>query len=541
MSTPNEIWQIMIDGQVYEADTNTLKEWAAEGRVLPTDKVKKGALNWNEANRIPMLRAIFSGQVTPNPPTQLPTTPSSPYNQQSYPQQGNTAGTLYSGPSSTQQSNTTGTLYNAPNSAPQYNPGVSGAMPVFNPAATASPLVNPVGAGGVCSNHPDMAVKFVCRMCNAPFCKDCPKMVGSVAICPACGDMCNKAEEIIQKASKVAKTVSDYGAAQDYGAPEFMQALKYPFRHKIPLLFGTIVYAFFTLGSEIGDRQSSMIATTFATVFLFGCMSLAIRQVSLGRINNSFLPDFSAFSIYDDIIRPIGLSISVSVVTFAPIVVLILALAATGQFAFFATPDVMPPPPEPIDVKALIDGNDPDKELEEMKKLQKLEPTRDLGVRDLEKKDKEKQKEEGMKNLQEEATGQHLKQLLAAGAVAIIIVGFGLIWAFFYYPMAITIAGFTQDFKAVLNPTLGFETMRTMGNVYIRAFLMYSALTFGSLIIKGILAFIMLPILVIPYLGLAVYNTITGVLTFYTSLVLSCIFGLALYKCADKLDIIVDK
>ncbi|MBI4850571.1 MAG: hypothetical protein HY819_01975 [Acidobacteria bacterium] len=535
-NNPNEVWQIMIEGQVYEADTNTLKEWAAEGRVLPTDKVKKGSLNWNDANRIPMLRAIFSGETPSQPitsplsPPSSPSSPSSPItpsNQQYYPQQDI-------------GKNPTGNLPSVYNSSSQYNAPASGAMPVFNPATGSAPMASPTGAGG-CTNHPDLVVRFICRMCNAPFCKDCPKMVGSVAICPACGDMCNKAEEIIQKANYTAKTVSDYGSAQDFGVNEFAQALKYPFRHKIPLIFGTIVYAFFTLGSEIGGRQASLIATVFATVFLFGCMSLAIRQVSLGRIANSFLPDFSAFSIYDDIIRPLGLSISVSVITFAPIVVLVVALAATGKFAFFATPDMMPPPPEPIDVKSLIEGNDPDKDLETMKRLQQMEPTRDLGVRDLEKKDKEKQKEQEMKNLEEEATGQYLKQMIAAGAVALLIIGLGLIWAFFYYPMAITIAGFTQDFKAVLNPTLGFDTMKTMGNVYVRAFLMYATLTISGLIIKAILAVIMLPILVLPYLGLAVYNTVSGVFTFYTSLVLSCILGLALYKCADKLDIIVDK
>ncbi len=529
MSSQNEIWQIMIDGQVYEADTDTLKEWAAEGRVLPTDKVKKGSLNWNDANRIPMLRAIFSGQPLPpstTSPLQAPPaiiSPTLPPNQQYFPQQSGGA---------------TGNLYPNSGASQQYNP--SGAMPVFNPATGALPIAASAGAGA-CSNHPDLAVRFVCRMCSAVFCKDCPKMVGSVAICPACGDMCNKVEEVIQKANYAAKTFSDYGAAKDFGVNEFVHALKYPFRHRIPLIFGTIVYAFFTLGSQIGGRQASLLATVFATVFLFGCMSLTIRQVSLGRINNSFLPDFSSFSIYDDILRPLGLSISVSVVTFAPIVVLVLALAATGQFAFFATPDMMPPPPEPIDIGSLVRGDDPDKDLETMKKLQQLEPTRDIGVRELEKQDKEKQKQQEIKNLQEEATGQYWKQLIAAGSVALLIIGIGLIWAFFYYPMAITIAGFTQDFKAVLNPMLGFDTMRTMGNVYIRAFLMYAALGVSSLLINVILAVVMLPILVLPYLGIAVYQTISGIFTFYTSLVLSCILGLALYKCAEKLDIIVDK
>lgn len=51
-----DVWQVMIEGKTYEADTATLVQWAAEGYVQPGDKVKKGALNWAEARHVPMLR-----------------------------------------------------------------------------------------------------------------------------------------------------------------------------------------------------------------------------------------------------------------------------------------------------------------------------------------------------------------------------------------------------------------------------------------------------------------------------------------------------
>src|SRR6185369_13819095 len=49
------------------ADLPTLKQWVAEGIVLPTDKVRKGTLNWIEAQRAPSLRRVFAGEEIPEP------------------------------------------------------------------------------------------------------------------------------------------------------------------------------------------------------------------------------------------------------------------------------------------------------------------------------------------------------------------------------------------------------------------------------------------------------------------------------------------
>lgn len=81
----NEIWQIMIGNEVYEADNATLSQWITEGRVQPTDKVKKGSLNWIDANRVPALREPFSKAATiqyqqPNSAVGAPTLGASPPN-----------------------------------------------------------------------------------------------------------------------------------------------------------------------------------------------------------------------------------------------------------------------------------------------------------------------------------------------------------------------------------------------------------------------------------------------------------------------------
>ena len=61
MKAETEVWQSMTHDGVYQADLPTLKQWVAEGLVLPTDKVRKGALKWIEAGRAPLLRRVFAG------------------------------------------------------------------------------------------------------------------------------------------------------------------------------------------------------------------------------------------------------------------------------------------------------------------------------------------------------------------------------------------------------------------------------------------------------------------------------------------------
>ena len=114
-----------------------------------------------------------------------------------------------------------------------------------------------------------------------------------------------------------------------------------------------------------------------------------------------------------------------------------------------------------------------------------------------------------------------------------------LLWAFFYYPMALTIAGYTQDFKSVINPVVGLDTMRRMGGVYVKAFLFYLCVQLISFGVNLIVRILTAPF-DMPFFGNLPASFIGGVTTFYFNLVIACLLGLALHKCADKLDIPVD-
>jgi uncharacterized RDD family membrane protein YckC len=74
------VWKAQVNGQVYDADFETLKQWVAQGSVGPTDQVYKEGLGWSEARNIPVLRDLFA---PPSPPPSFggPAYPSSGYNQ----------------------------------------------------------------------------------------------------------------------------------------------------------------------------------------------------------------------------------------------------------------------------------------------------------------------------------------------------------------------------------------------------------------------------------------------------------------------------
>ena len=157
MSAREEIWQVMIQGEVYEADLESLKQWVTEGRVLPTDHVRKGNLNWIQADRAPAMRRVFSGQDQP-PPVSLPAS------------------------TAAQDEH----VHATPHSDVAAGETFTADVPFSDPW-TAQP-----GASDACYNHPESSPEYICRVCGATLCRECPNYMGvsKIPLCPLCGDLC---------------------------------------------------------------------------------------------------------------------------------------------------------------------------------------------------------------------------------------------------------------------------------------------------------------------------------------------------------------
>jgi Protein of unknown function (DUF4013) len=491
MSAQPEVWRVSTVEGVFETDLETLKQWILEGCVLPTDKVCKGTHNWIDAGRAPMLKAAFAGEYTPPPPQPPP------------PVDGWQTPPAYEEPAATDTSED----WAQPSDASSYQGSADRA--------------------NACTNHPDLAPFYVCRMCNAKWCETCPRFVSGskIPLCPSCGDLCKLFKEITASMARTQFQASGFGLA------DFGQAIRYPFQHKLALLFGALIYGLLLLAGFRGSLVAWMI--------MFGCISHVISQVAWGRLHRSFMPDFSSFSMWDDLVMPIFLGVGITIVTWGPIIALVIALLF-GVLGGPTFPGMLPgqdmaasaessaPTAEDLDV--LTDPNADPKKLEEAnRKLNQLRPGTQIA----------QEAERSKEGNDPTAMAQMLMPYLGAGLMLLVLFLIGLAWAIFYYPMALTVAGYTQSFGSVVNPLVGLDTIRRMGLTYFKAFGMVLVVEAVAFVVSVIIALITSPFN-LPFVGNLPANFINGTATFYFNLVIACLLGLSLYKSADRLGISVD-
>jgi hypothetical protein len=494
MSAEAEKWRVSTIEGVFEADLDTLKQWIYEGCVLPTDKVSKGNLNWIEAGRAPMLRATFNGEV--------------PASSVAVPAANPPEGTL-------------------PPSADQSSHNQTGQFSQTDQTVAASVTRAQATSPHACYQHPERPTKHVCRACATPFCAECPKFIGAsrVAVCPLCGDLCGLFEQQRTKALQQEFQGSGFGFA------DFARAVRYPLQHKVALLFGAGLYGFCLLAGFRGR--------VVASVIMFGCISHVISQVAWGRLDRSFMPDFSAFSIVDDVVMPLVLGIGITIVTWGPAIVLVCVLI----FGVISGGPVSPgegmetqgaESSEALDEEALavlMDPNgDPHKQAEAAKKLDQLRPGYQMS----------KDAEKSQKELSDPTADlRMLMGYFQAPIVMVLLLLLSLGWGIFYYPMALAVAGYTESFGSVINPMVGLDTIRRMGGTYFKAFGMVLLIQIVAFVVTLIVAVITAP-LTLPFFGNLPATFIDGSVTFYFNLVVACILGLSLFKCADRLGISTD-
>jgi hypothetical protein len=486
MSAQPEVWRVSTVEGIFETDLETLRQWIREGCVLPTDKVSKGNLSWIDAGRVPKLKGAFNGEVTSSAPIDKPVDPFS-------------------------QSEATVTL-------PATEPTASTTW--VEAAESQAPLAN------ICHNHPQKAPDYVCRMCGVAFCKECPRFVsGKVPVCPLCGDLCRAYRAITEKTAHTELQSSGFGMG------DFGRAIRYPLQHKAALFGGALIYGFLLLAGFRGGLVAWMI--------MFGCISHVISQVAWGRLNRSFMPDFSAFSFWDDLIVPCFLGLGIMIVSWGPLIALVLALmfgvmsGAASESSSLHTADHVAAStgPSPDDLDLLLDPNaDPAKLEAANNKLNETRPGAQI-AREAQRSQDEEGDPAGMFRM--------LLPYLGAGIFIVLLFLVLIGWGLFYYPMALTVAGFTQSFGSVINPLVGLDTIRRMGATYFKAFAMVIVVLAVSTVVGFIVSLITSPFN-IPFMGNLPAHFINGTFTFYFNLVIACILGLSLFKCADRLGIDVD-
>lgn len=495
MSAQPETWRVSTIEGVFEADLETLRQWILEGCVQPTDKVTKGNMNWIEAGKAPMLRAAFAGE---RGPISVPTVPAAVE-------------------AFTEVATATPTVNDFP--AETYSPE----LPAVDVAPNDFP--NEGGSPDFCHNHPQVQTRYICWACVKGSCDDCARFVpnSKIPLCPICGDLCKV------YAAEKSKVQREQFQESGFGFGDFARALRYPLQHKVALCFGAGLYGLMLLAGFRGR--------VVASVMMFGCISHVISNVAWGRLHKSFMPDFSEFSIWDDVAVPIALGLGITIVTWGPAIVLILALVFGVVSSGSSSDSALQPAaanPEQLnekDLDTLLDPNaDHSKQVEASKRLNQLRPGHEIG------KEAERSKE-----ALNDPTAE-LKMLfgyLGAPIFLVLLLLLAIGWGIFYYPMALAVAGYTQTFGSVINPLVGLDTIRRMGTTYFKAFgLVLMVQIVGGII--GIIVAIILSPFALPFVGNLPAMFVDGSLTFYFNLVIACVLGLSLFKCADRLGIDVD-
>jgi hypothetical protein len=129
-----------------------------------------------------------------------------------------------------------------------------------------------------------------------------------------------------------------------------------------------------------------------------------------------------------------------------------------------------------------------------------------------------------------------LGAILGYGAIFLILSGVCLLWAFFYYPAACAVAGYTRSFSATVNPLVGLDTIRRLGLDYVKILLMTILLALFSGVVTVILSLVFAPF-DMPGVGNIPAKVVGSLFIFYFSIVFALVLGYALYKGADRLDL----
>jgi uncharacterized membrane protein len=339
----------------------------------------------------------------------------------------------------------------------------------------------------------------------------------SVLLCPACGNFCDPLESVTERIALYER------ASSGFGFQDFAEALAYPLKHVGSLIGGALLYGFLLI---VGLRGQLL-----ASALVFGCISLVIHRVAYGNMERDFLPDFSEFSFWDDVLVPCFLGLGVTLVTLGPIL-LLLAVLVFGWLGGATKPKAVTAAQQQAinseDMRVLVDGGSPRQEAELKQKMNGMSPAGQFSSQ-----------VEAAKQKQEDSTLSLVRMLLGRPGLFLLLALLALLWAVFYHPMALLVAGWTESFKSTINPLVGLDTMRHMGSNYFKAFAMYLVVQVAGFTLDFVVSFVTSPF-DMPFVGNVPARFIGGIVTFYTSLVIACVLGLSLFKSSDRLGIELD-
>ena len=539
-----EIWQVDVNGEIYETDFEGLANWIAEGSLLANDKVRRGNLRWLEAGKIPLLHSFFNAKELGISPPVLTTMPKPAVELETAAQIEAENFTL--SPKILH--------YNLPEQITE-----SEAENLQNTAAISDDL-KPSKKNKICAVHPEVSAFYSCGGCAELFCKACPATYDSVKICPFCGAMCKSLAETVQKQKQLHQF--ETAAAASFGFADCAKSLAYPFKFKASLIFGAIFFTIFWLGQSVWIFGGFMLVSAIfcamlANTLTFGVLANTVENFAQGKITSDFMPRFDDFSAWDDVIHPFLLSIGVYIISFGLLFALIVgatwyavsSLTEIDKGKDKIISSVLPVPPDDL---SLVKQSAQVRQLtEQIKKQNKFKdgnmPNENAIIQSQSGNSNEAAIFENLQNQikqaqtepQEAAANNNLSEMpenvMRLSLIFSIPIFLAFLWGVFYFPAACAVAAYTRSFKATLNPLIGFDTIKRLGFDYAKILGVSLILGVFAIVLNSILGTVFAP-LDLPQIGNLAVKVFDGVLYFYFSIVFSVVLGFVIYKNSRNLN-----
>jgi hypothetical protein len=566
-----EIWQVEVGGQIYEADFAELASWVADGGLQPEDKVRRGELRWIEAKRVPTLVPHFNAKRDGTPPPAVIVTVTE-------------AG-------KSKEPDNPGRVTIAETSTP-----VSPSADTTIIERTISSPTNAFLDPEFCSVHTTVPAAYICDFCVRSYCKSCPSSYGgSVRICPQCRGFCKQKEKAREQKQKEAAFQN--ALEKGFGFGDFAAAISYPFKFKTSLFFGALMFMFFSLGqmaTALGGIfmiAAALFCWMLANMLTFGVLAHTTENFSQGKIGVNFMPSFDDFSILDDVLHPFFLSIGAYLSAFGAFIAiavigvyLVMTSMAADQQAMVADIQKLPGTPYYAAKDTVAQSEEVKKVFADIKKKEderrrramaavegmekKMESGGDLNdneiklstvpgttptpemppmagdteedvmkANELIQKTQKQQLESALGKTPETKAKEReefVKRFLSLAAPLVVLSGIALIWGLFFFPAACAVAGYTKSFMATINPLVGLDTIRRLGFDYIKLVAMGFVILVAVMVILSVLGMIFLPF-DMPGYGNLPATAVGSLFIFYFSVVFSCLIGFLLFKASEKL------
>ncbi len=291
---------------------------------------------------------------------------------------------------------------------------------------------------------------------------------------------------------------------------------------------------------------SAIFCAMLANTLTFGILANTVENFAQGKTDADFMPRFDDFSAWDDVIHPFLLSIGVYIVSFGLLFALLvgatwqavnsLSQIDAGKQKMVSA--VLPVPPndtglakQTAQVKQLTeqlkkdnkfkDGNMPDENAIIQSQNNNLDEAAALENLQNQLKQREQPPLDPESNDLSELPGNVMR--LTLGFAIPIFLAF--------------LRGYTRSFTAILNPLVGFDTIKRLGFDYAKILGYCLILGIAATFINVFLSRIFAP-LDLPQLGNMAVKTVDGILYFYISIVFSVVLGFVIYKNSRRLHLV---